>query len=78
MLLEYYDIIESESTLRFKCKTKISGTHPLNAVACCKSYELDCYIDSLDLNSLKILLNDGFHLLSTFSNVKMRYGIPTA
>ena len=60
MLLEYYDIIESESTLRFKCKTKISGTHPLNAVACCKSYELDCYIDSLDLNSLKILLNDGF------------------
>ncbi|MBC8183604.1 hypothetical protein H8E88_21135 [candidate division KSB1 bacterium] len=58
MILDYHDIIESESTLRFKCKSKISGTHPLNAVACCKSYGLDCYIDNLDLTHLKNLLND--------------------
>ena len=58
MILEYHDIVESETALRFKCKSKMSGTHPLNAVACCKSYGLDCYIDSLDLMDLKNLLND--------------------
>jgi len=58
MILEYYDIIESETTLRVKCKSKMSGTHPINAVSCCKSYGLDCYIDNLDLVGLKNLLND--------------------
>lgn len=58
MILEYYEIIESEATLRFKCKSKISGTHPFNAVRCCKSYGLDCYIDSLDLNGIRMLLKE--------------------
>ena len=56
MVFEHYGISESEATLRFKCKTKLSGTHPLNAVECRRSYGLESYVDLSNLEGLKSLL----------------------
>lgn len=59
MIFEYYGIIESETAIRLKCKTKLSGTHPVNVISCCQSYGLESYIEFSDLDGLKSLLHQG-------------------
>jgi len=54
--LDYYGITESETTLRIKCKCKASGTHPINAVECARSYGFENYVDLFEVHDLQKLL----------------------
>ncbi len=56
-VLEYYDIIEDEKTLRIKSKTKFYGTHPIHIVECAISHGFDAYASSLTLNKLQNLID---------------------
>jgi len=67
MIFEYYGIRETELALRVKCKSKVSGTHPLNAVECCRYYGLESYIDLINIEGLKNLLEIGiFPIVNIF------------
>ncbi len=63
-VLEYYDIIKDEKTLRIKSKTKFYGTHPIHIVECAKSYGLDAYASSLTLNKLQELVDQNVPVIT--------------
>jgi len=65
MVLEYYGIKETETTLRIKLKTKFFGTHPIHAVECAKSYGLDAYVSSLTFNKLRELISKNIPVIAS-------------
>jgi len=65
MVLEYYGIKETETTLRIKLKTKFYGTHPIHAVECAKSYGLQAYVSSLTLSKLRKLISENVPVITT-------------
>lgn len=64
MVFEHYGIQEDEKTLRIKSKTKFYGTHPLNAIECAKSYGLDAYVSSLNLDKLRELVSQNIPVIT--------------
>lgn len=64
MVFEHYGIHEEEKTLRIKSKTKSYGTHPLNAIECAKSYGLNAYVGSLNLDKLRELVNQNIPVIA--------------
>lgn len=64
MIFEHYGIKEDEKTLRGKSKTKFYGTHPINVVECAKSYQLDAYVSSLNINKLLELINQDIPVIA--------------
>jgi ABC-type bacteriocin/lantibiotic exporter with double-glycine peptidase domain len=58
MVLDFHGLRESEQALRRLCKTKPSGTHPINVVSAARALGLISEIQISDLTTLAKLLKE--------------------